>query len=348
MSNETNRLSDAFDTLLAEPMPDSTVDLNHVLGEGRRRLRRRRTVRALAGAAVVGLVCTLVPLLGTDRATGTVTPASTPTTGSDPVTVAATFGWLPVQLSVVQYEHQGRIDNAPDTSSSAYARLSKNGDDIRNAHVDLLTETAGTSLSGSTKGMQDIGLVNGHRAYWQRKMDPTSGKYHIMTDLLYLQSPAGQWASLETTHLSQEETLRIARSVVFGARSLPLPFRLTGMLDPTDLDNAQITTDNGRLVEAAAVYELPGGDTVMVSAQPPDATVPLGAPSAKSATASMNGTYVRVTVDHIIRTNSPKAITSTYAPPTGPPAADYLAHITSFGMNPADWTTSVIVPAEQG
>ena len=347
MSNETHRLSDAFDSLLAEPMPDSTVDLSRVLGEGRRRLRRRRTVRALAGAAVVGLVCTLVPLLGTDRATGTVTPTSTPTAGTDPVTVAATFGWLPVSLSVVQYAHQGKFDNAPDVSSSAYAKLGKNGDDIRNAHVDLLTETGGTSLSASTKGMQDIGLINGHRAYWERKMDPTSGKYHVMTDLLYLQSPSGQWASLETTHLSQEETLRIARTVVFGTRSLPLPFRLTGMLDPTDLDNAEITTDNGRLVEAGAVYELPGGDTVIVTVSPDD-TTPLGAPSARSATASMNGAKIRVMVDHIIRTNSAKAITSTYAPLTGPPAADYLAHITSFGMNPADWTTSVIVPARQG
>ncbi len=335
MPIEEQHLADAFDTLLAEPMPPNTVDLGRILDDGHRLLRRRRALRALAGAAVVGVVCAAAPaLLPGDGPgpSGTVIPATSATTDAhtDPLTVHAVFGWLPASTGDISYQHKPVPGSPTSFLDSAQARKSTM-DEI----LEVSLTTPGPGLTSLIPwGTQQAGLINGHPAYWLSEAPGQLAGHVIPKDVVTFWSPSGQWVQLQTQDVSKQDALRIARTMVFAPSSVLLPLRLTGL--PADaVTEAELRTDHGALDLAEVAFTIDGTD-VTVYAEPSDKAAAIGTPAAESAVRTMNGLRIRVTLD---RQDGGR--------PTGDPAS-YFNYITSLGRNPADWTAAVLAPGGNG
>ena len=332
MSIQAEHVCDAFDSMLAEPMPAETIDVMHVLGEGRRRRTRRRAGRAAAGVVTACLVGTLVPTLlaGHNPAAqvnnGPAATSAAPTTDPlvDPLVPTASFGWLPAQLNQVTYmgnaTEQAEIGPAPSNHSKGLGSVS-------------LATGGWVQSQTSTKGMRTAGLINGHPAYARSWAPGTHGTGTVGGNQVFFQSATGQWAQLTGYVLPEADTLKIAQHMVFSApKAIPLPFQWNGQSANSDTATGSFTTVDGKFTSGSVHIQV-NGETVSVDALPADSTatgVVNDSIPKKPATRIMNGLKIVITISSQSNTT----------PVTGDPTS-YFKDVTSLGLNPAHWTTNV-------
>lgn len=332
MSFQNERLSQSFDLVLAEPAPPTTVNVGQLLADGHRLLIRRRARAALAGAAVLALAGVLVPSLLPGSTVVQVGAAASPTAKNDPLTLSVSFGWLPSGVVPNQYVH-----SAGGVSGHSEA-LMANADD-GSIQLDLTTVPAPWGTPQNVKGKTVAGVINGHPAYWS----PTAvakGSNAASFSGLILQSRSGQWALLQSTGVSAADQLRIARGIAFGPEASPLPFQVTGLPVASTAIGANLIAANGSLTTSFIDFTV-GGDHVSITAAPAhggsSSSSGEGGPGTKTASKTENG------LDFTVVLTSASAQGKAPLPPVGDPAS-YLPDITSLGLNPADWTTSVVLP----
>ena len=342
MTSNSDALARGLHAAVDGPIPDDHVDLGQLLSEGRR-LVRRRARRRVAGA-VTGLaaVCLAAAFLPSDRPTTTVpaTPsqsptatATTPATGSDPLLQSAAFGWLPPQDTSVFYEHNPLERQHPygenDSASSA----------TFDYEVDLFTdEEPGVSLEGHIGSMTRIGPINGHEAYESTRTGDM-GLTKVYVEVI-LQSPSGQWISLETNNLSEQVAVRIARSLVFAPVQRPLPIRLSGPLAASSASAAaQLMLGQGSLRQALVNVAVSKGVIAQIAVTPGGGATQSGPVTASE---NVNGLHISLTLNKNGDQGSSFADVpaGSEAKPLGSATA-YLAYITSLGSDPADWSTGV-------
>jgi hypothetical protein len=333
MSFQNERLSQRFDQVLAEPAPPTTVDVGRLLTDGHRLLIRRRVRAAVAGAAVVALAGVLVPSLLPGSTVAQVGAAASPSAKNDPLTLSVSFGWLPSGVVANEYVH-----SAGGASGHSEALMANTDDG--SIQVDLTTVPAPWGTPQNVKGKTVAGVVNGHSAYWSP--EPVAGGSNAASfNGLVFQSRSGQWALLQSTGVSTADQLRIARGIAFGPEASPLPFQVTGLPVPTSAIGANLIAANGSLTTSLIDFAV-GATHVSITAAPARGTSASSSsgqagPGTKTASKTENGLVFTVVL------TSASAQGKHPLPPVGDPAS-YLPDITSLGMDPADWTTSVVLP----
>ena len=342
-SSNSEALARGLHAAVDGPIPDDRVDLGHLLSEGRRLVRRRarrRVAGAVTGLAAVGLVAAFLPSDGrTTAAPATASQSPTATAGTqvtsvDPLLQSAAFGWLPPQDTIVSYEHNPPVRRQP------YGENDSASDANFDYQVDLFTEEGpGVSLEEHTVGMTRIGPINGHEAYESTKTG-NMGLTKVYVDII-LQSPSGQWISLETNNLSAQVALRIARSLVFTPAQRPLPIWLSGPLAASSTSAAaQLMLSQGAFKQASVDIAVSKGVIAQITVTPAG-----GATQSGPVTASENvrGLHISLTLNK----NGDQGSSFSSVPadsgamPLGSATA-YLAYITPFGSNPADWPTGLL------
>lgn len=240
MNEELSELTAGLAELADTPAPEAVLDVARAQRTGRGRLRRRR-LAGVAGAVVILVTAGLLGAGFRDRHDGAPMPAVSPTVGPTSITANVRFGWLP-----------DWADSGPGyrvEKSQAYATVKKRTDMAPALKVTL---TPAGSKPGAQLVQQDIEQqeapkVNGRTAYWLKAEYFTSGP-PSRTYLLRWQVPDGRWAELLAEHLpanSEQEVLRVAAGVVFGAVESPLPVRFSDADGPVRAGDAELIRWNG-------------------------------------------------------------------------------------------------------
>lgn len=358
----------ALETLLAAPEPASSVDLAVVRRDGRRIRRRRAAASSLTASAATVLVVAAVAggltLTGTAapvRAAAGSGPAPAALTGSDPVVVAAEFGWLPAGAKVVDRgwsagDSTMAASLVPATTYSADASM-----------VDLTVHTGGEPplgfLPGGVPAVRiPAAAVDGDPAYWlvQPRPGPATKDQDVILRWRY--APAG-WAELEVNGLSSSADFtalvyRIAEGVTFGhSDPVAMPFHVSGL-------PAGLKVQTGESDIAPAEYggsspytwaagigsvgdSAPSAGGWQITTQPYLPVAP-GGPDAGSAT-TVDGHRAQATKSGLVVFDVDGMTVSITA--SGPPLAAIdsiggfvaLYHrLTLLGADQADWTTHVL------
>ncbi|MFB6893684.1 hypothetical protein ACFCX4_30690 [Kitasatospora sp. NPDC056327] len=234
-------LASGLTALADAPAPESRLDTARAIRTGRTRLRRRRAgaigavAAVLLGAMVAGAA---LPSGGPETprpADGTTAlPWFGPDTGRDPMTVDATFGWLPPGFDQFEYNahpNRGRLDitvRGPKAASTG----------LLDPSISLALFAPGEQPPTPRRGQDvpsfliDTAPVNGRPAYWRgtRPDNPTNpGGQRILRFL----APDGRWAELTAVYLDEsvqeKELPRIAAGVRTTRKTAALPFTVTNL-----------------------------------------------------------------------------------------------------------------------
>lgn len=337
------QLSNGFDAVFAEPAPASTIDVARLLADGRRQVFRRRAASALGAAAVVGLAALLAPSVvqgGTAKPSTTTAPAAP---GYDPLTLNVSFGWLPPQLSQVWYQN-----DTTGTMSPTGERASATAPSGENGITGQFMVTTGVGPTGrpvSTAGMHDVGTINGHPAYWSTSVFtiPNSNVKNTSSELVF-RSPSGQVYDASVGSLSEQDSLRIARSMVYTPTKVALPVQVSEMVDTPTLSTGDIQYSGGRLQEIQLGFSADparaGGNSILLTMFPAQSnqSVDCGA-NFRQATKTVNGFKVTLALGNVASSSAdPAAVTPTTDPAT------LFKYLKVLGPNPAQWTTAVFPP----
>ncbi|MFF0297846.1 hypothetical protein ACFYST_30760 [Kitasatospora sp. NPDC004614] len=261
--------------------PPSRVDPALAVRRGRAVLRRRSWSVVAAAAAAAVLAAGSFTLLGgngdgwdpsarpTDRGAGW--PAPVP--GHTVLTVPARFGWLPAEVTEVEFR-----------SSSAGVEVVATG---AGPHFTLTAFPVGVTplvdpLLGPGDGVRvDAPPVNGQEAYWMTSSDPGFAR---TLNLLRFRGPDGRWFQLDSTGLAeadrQQLPLRVATGVVMGKYTPPMPVAFSSLPAEAVVTQASLrhTVGGSDLWTARVGLQERGGHAVTVSAVPEgpgEATLPL-------------------------------------------------------------------------
>lgn len=343
---DEEQLRASLDQLTERPAPPPTLDAPAAIVQGQRLIRRRRISRgcaALAAVLAAVLVGTLIPTHGarspvgtplTGSASHTPAPARPSGPGTDPLTLSGTFGWLPPNAQNVGYSlHTGQLQavargpatNEASPGSSAYIWLT--------VYPKGTTPTLGKFADGSSQLRVNAPDVNGHTAYWvtNTASDPTNGG----DTYLRWQDADGQWGELLAYYLGDDAIaatmLRVAAGVNFAPHAVPLPLWISGLPGSVETNEADLNrpspTDGGPWDVFLALTV--GGTTVEISVVPTsakaDASVEQGTPKPQCKHQDGLTGCVAVTAD------------------AAGSASQILKHLTLLGLDPAGWTSDVIV-----
>ncbi|MBC3840004.1 hypothetical protein GXW82_06770 [Streptacidiphilus sp. 4-A2] len=361
MSADHELLTDDFHAVLDDLPETDAIDLSALLGQGHRRLRRRRNGRIAAVAVVTvataGLVGALIPNESTaprpSAPTASSVSATMPT--ADPLTVSATFGWLPPQLVDVSYESTA----SPSSTTHDYDTATPLQEKPSRIVAAMLSTQAAPLPAGlgwdKPTGMQEIAPINGRAAYAQ-----TEGGKGSYVRIIF-RSGSGQIADLETSNIDMQDSLRIARGVVFGRKVFPLPIRVTGVDAPLARAGARYETVNGKWVQAGLDLAVRADQNyeAEIIAIPAAGTAPEW--TGRTATATRDGVKTVVGLSDSFENGIPTAdlypedggtvkdddgVPPPMNDPTtfGDPTAFLAAHVTSLGADQSHWTTSVLIP----
>ncbi len=347
MNEDVETLGAELAVLADAAAPAARLDVGWTIRQGRARLRRRRlsVLGAVTAVAVAASALALGPSGGV-RPGAPVTPAApasapaggTPVlltdTGRDPLTVGATFGWLPEGFRVSVYHRQG------DGVSSVSARGPVDGAVRRTLTLTSLLDERQLPAAADRV---EAPPVRGLPAFWQG-----AGPDDATT--LYWRTPDGTWVSageLFTTGDDVKAVLhRIAEQAVVGRRAAALPLRFAGLPADTEfLDTSVFPADPSRAGRSWSVSlsMVVGGVGVTVAVGPAEPvpaagvsygvdSVHHGLPSGSPACKSRQGLDVCV-----------------LAGPGGEPApaaaavvAGLLAAIDLLGPDGAGWTADVL------
>ncbi|QMU71396.1 hypothetical protein [Streptacidiphilus sp. P02-A3a] len=344
MISDSEALSRGLDAVFDAPIPASTVDLERLLGDGRRLVRRRlrrRVAGAVSGLAAVALVVVFLPTAGATT-TLPAAPAQSPAApvtgaapGRDPLTQSAAFGWLPPQDTVVSYEHNGvESDHSYGENDEAHGPRFA---DMVNLYVE---QKPGVELNADTASMTRIDPVNGHRAYARTSTHASaSGTPELGVDVV-LQSPSGQWIQVSTGGLAEPVAVRIARSLVFTPAQRPLPIRLSGPLAASAASAAaELSLRQGALADAQVDVAVSRGVIAQIS------VLPGGGPTQHgpvTASENLDGLHISLTLNQ----NGDQGADFAGVPADSPAsplgsATAYLRYVSALGTDQADWTTDV-------
>ena len=332
-----------------------------------RRTSRRRTYRALtasaAGLAVVAGVTAFAarPDTAASAAANPTSSASTAAvTGIDPLIVPGYFRTAPGGGAANGFTQFGGTTNAVVSGAGTDSELEVAQTDwtvggvAQQAEVEwsgdtpqttppIYTGGGGGGLPNSQPAFVDVGKVNGRSAYYNglgKQLVFWTGAQGYATATIFRDSTGEPSQSTTAADL-----LQVARSMVTTPAAAPMPIRVTG------LDGAKVTYAGvgwiavpDRMKSAAddapwsALLNIViDGREYDISASPGPAVTPSPTGTFTSsglvaATKMVNGLGLEVT------TSSGKS-----GSPSAPTAAQVLAHVSSLGVAPSGWSTSVMV-----
>ncbi|MFF7587219.1 hypothetical protein ACFZCK_06945 [Kitasatospora purpeofusca] len=254
------------------PAPAGRMDTAWAVRQGRSRLRRRRlgvttAVMAVAlGASVLATTLpdrTAAPLKAAATPSNPVLPILGPDTGHDPLTVGATFGWLPEGFGGVSYSIG--FSGAPTLfSGKAYGPLQTGPNALAmNRQAVFLSvlppgegATVGRDILGQQQYRVDARPVNGRPAYWLGRgpHDPagTGHDYRFRW-----QTADGGWLELQATYMRAEDGVTdimpsIAAKVAPGRQAVRLPFKVRDV--PTGFTNVGASLQIGTAADGYPWY----------------------------------------------------------------------------------------------
>jgi hypothetical protein len=235
MTVDTENLARQLTELADMPAPPMAVDITKARESGRRTLRRRRTamICTAAGLAVaIGVAAATLP-----RHTPAVPVA--PIAGRDPLTVPATFGWLPEWITSVGYQ----------TGGLGGTLVHGRGTGTLGPDLQLHLYPAGPppALGSFALGEQQYAVpaapVNGGTAYWITRdaKDLTNAR----EPFLRWQVPDGRWAEITAAYVDSSVDLltdlpHMAGTVVIRDHKVPLPLRITRLPDGFTIQNTDL------------------------------------------------------------------------------------------------------------
>lgn len=235
-----------FNDLADEPMPGGALDVDRAIAGGKRLIAGRRILRASVGTAAVALAVvvgvTAVGVVPDGPGTGGAgfphaddTGLAATLTGSDPLIMPISFGWLPA----------GYTADAADFSGGQYLGQADNGVPGDDFGLDYSAVAAGQSPPlaipppGFPAPPARLGhlptTIDGHQAYWQYSLEQANLHSPATNETLALswQVHGSEWASIDyisTSALLPDDIVdtfvHIADTVVVHDTKFPLPFHL--------------------------------------------------------------------------------------------------------------------------
>jgi len=346
---DEERLRASLAELTEQQAPPIAFGAPEAIARGRRLTVRRRVTRgtfALTAGLIVALAAVLVATSGPTHGAGS-TPLATsssgtnrfsaaprpPASGTDPLTLSGTFGWLPANAQNVGYSlHSGQL--------AAEARgLGTPANPDASAFIWLTVYPAGTTpnlgkfANGSTQLRVNAPDVHGHTAYWvtNTASDPTNGG----DTYLRWQDADGQWGELHAYYLGQDDVtstmLRVAAGVDFAPHAVPLPLWISGLPSGVTANEADLNSPDLLDYGSWEVFLALTVDGTMI-----EVTV---APFSSS-------------VESTLKQGTPKPVCKTQEGLIGcvavtgnaaGSASDILRHLTLLGTDRANWTPNVLV-----
>ncbi|MDX2649385.1 hypothetical protein PV341_38640 [Streptomyces sp. PA03-1a] len=352
MRDGTDELTRELGELAGTAAPASGVDVGRAVREGRVRVRRRRfaALGAVAAAVAATAVVSFLPP-GVDRAERP-TPAASrvwtaptpaPDTGHAPLTLEASFGWLPAGFDKIEYSPQQKR-----TVVSVAGKIPEGGVRGPGLSLDVYPEGTKPSLGrpwypgGPRQYRIDAPPVNGRPAYWVGK-SPTAawgpaGVWHLRW-----QTADGRWAELQGDGMpgtaGQQTLHKIAERVVVAHRAIPLPFRISDV--PAGFAVSEASFDMGRRPDdapwTATVDFIVGGMYIHTTVQP-DLPEPTMSPPPGAVVQRSTSTCVRE--DGLKLCTGSEYGVDAYRAVGGPKG--WLKRFTLLGTDQHDWTTNVL------
>jgi hypothetical protein len=347
-----DRAFTGFDAALAAALKDlgkrvgpDEIDSRAIL----RRTARRRTSQVLgtaaAGLAVVAGATAFAAQRGT-TVTVAVQPSSSASNApavedTDPLVLPGSFRTAPAggsSLGSTVYQVNARLTGSGGVTSlrarDVQTEYSSGGTDYT-VDVGLMGTNSLAALGPVEHEDTVVGTVAGRPAYYNQFMQSVvfwSGSQGY-AQVYRLVSPLGNVALADP-----DPTMLLGAAKAFDARPIPvpLPLRITG------LDSAQVTfatfsqANPGSSSWTMGIQLAIDGRTYEIDANPgpavtPSATAPETTGGEFPAMETVDGVGISVSTD-----------SGTKGSPSAPTVSQVLAHVTSLGTKPADWTTDVI------
>lgn len=233
----------------AEP-PPCTLDLDEARARGLSARRRRRAVGV--GGGLTGtclallLVLQLLPVAGSAPRPAAPVTSFDPSSAKDPLTTAASFGWLPAGMAVVGAD-SGSALTARDGAFAVSVTVLGRG---RKPPVPCATQDPrndSTSPPGADLCHPPAPSVEGHPAYWYYA--PGGPAKNPLTAELVWEYAADSWATLNVvlpgdSARVQATLYRVAENVRIGpGQPVPMPFHLPAA--PRGWQVERVSTFNG-------------------------------------------------------------------------------------------------------
>jgi hypothetical protein len=227
-------LARELSVLVQDPPAVCGVDVAEAVRVGRRRVRRRRAGVggiALAVAAAVTVGAFAMPAKSAGPATGKRHPV---VDSHDPVTVDASFGWLPPGVQTTTFQTSPKAANSRET----VARAGTGNAGSRTPTLLLYVYPKGIDPTAPHESLRPWWTykakapdVNGRAAYWLKSSNPADAAAGAA--LLRWQAASGRWVELQARNMPAQELpetmLRTAAAVTVEERSVPMPFNLKGI-----------------------------------------------------------------------------------------------------------------------
>ena len=274
MSTEFTPLHDGFDSLAAQITEPGPIDIDRAVAAGRRARARRRT--ATAGVAAIGVAATAALGLaaadiGTapDPARPVAVPSASPSSeaaraSSDPITLGASFGWLPTGWIADGYSFA-----PPGTQAShgvAYIEAQTGepdspvltlGDAPAGARPTLDLSVSPAKAPVFTPGPS----INGHKSFLETYPGFDSSLDSDDSYYLTWQLDDGSWATLNVLRShglpTTADILHVAEAVTDKPSPIPQPYQIDGPLaDAEVVDATMQSAITGELTMRAGAAEI--------------------------------------------------------------------------------------------
>ncbi|HEV2640970.1 MAG TPA: hypothetical protein VGX23_37995 [Actinocrinis sp.] len=253
MASPAESLAAAFERQAQTELPPDGVDVALAVAHGRRTVRKRRTAVSMAMTGALAAVAALAwtaAAHGPGHAVGPVAPAPAPApstasaaptvtttqifrsgpNGPDPLTVQASFGWLPPGMPISGYGAN------PDADWTEAGAALGPGGTVVSTMVQLMTEA--TDSSDPTTAPPDPADVvpnqtlNGHPVEFKQVDSASAGS--LGSEYLTWLSPSGQQVWLFYSFKQNQAPgvdvlMHMARTVTYGTAQVPLPVSVAGL-----------------------------------------------------------------------------------------------------------------------
>ena len=317
-----------------------------------RRTARRRTSRVLASSAAALAVVAGATAFAAQHGPATdvaVQPGSSASNGNgpvakdtDPLVLPGYFRATPAggsALGSTVYQVNARVTGAGGVTSlralDVQAEYSSGGTEYT-VDVGMMGITSLATLNATEHADYTVvGTVAGHPAYYDHVLQSVvfwSGSQGY-AQVYRLVRPLGDAALTDS-----DPTMLLGAAKAFHATptDLPLPLRITG-LDSAQVTFATFSQAPGSSAWTTSIRLAIDGRDYQIDANPGPAVTP-----SATATETTGGQFpVMETLNGVGISVSTDSGTSGSA--SAPTVAQVLAHITSLGTEPSNWTTDVIV-----